>query len=411
MRSVSLLGGLVLAFVLAGSIAAADTPPDVRTVAAPLSQVWCGPSTSDGLYPTNVLRQGDRVQVVEELPSGWLAIRPPAGSFSWINTRFLQHIAAKYTNYVVAYEGYPVPVLIGSSIKKDRPSKIGVKLPRGAQVHGFGLDAARTTKAPGCKLNRPMAKFATSARKTWPNPEHRPDLPSPLSRPHRPFRLRRPTATPSGATRRRLSARGGWRMPFDSIVWREMLTSPSTAPAPTKPTGGRTGSSRPTRRRTRLEARTITLTVIPLRPSAHQRYASDWLGRIGSARGSTGLYPDGLAPLGYAAGGRTWHFRDRTHSPRPSRRGEPADLSPLQRSGWADRLCDRTAWRRFDQLHRSQRGIVGTSCLFSHPSRQPLDGHSGSGTALIDRLRLFGKSGEPSRTTPKCRSARGTYRP
>jgi hypothetical protein len=138
MRSASLLGVLTLMFVLAGSIRAADGPPDVRTVISPQAQVWCGPSTSDGLYPTNLLRQGDRVQVIEELPSGWLAVRPPAGSFSWINTRFLQHIAAKYTNYVVAYEGYPVPVLIGSSLKTDRPSKIGVKLPRGAQVRGIG---------------------------------------------------------------------------------------------------------------------------------------------------------------------------------------------------------------------------------------------------------------------------------
>jgi hypothetical protein len=139
MRSASLLGGLALTFVLVGPIMAADGPPDVRTVLAPQAQVWCGPSTSDGLYPTNLLRQGERVQVIEELPSGWLAIRPPAGSFSWINTRYLQLTAAKYpSNYVVAYEGHPVPVLIGSAIKADRPTKIGVKLPRGAQVRAIG---------------------------------------------------------------------------------------------------------------------------------------------------------------------------------------------------------------------------------------------------------------------------------
>jgi hypothetical protein len=140
MRFASLSGNVAFVFVLAGSttaIGATDTPPDVRTIIVPQSQVWCGPSTSAGLYPTNYLRQGDRVQVIEELPSGWLAIRPPTGSFSWINTRFVKHITAKYTNYVVSHEDYPVPVLIGSSVKSDRPTKAGVKLPRGAQVRGI----------------------------------------------------------------------------------------------------------------------------------------------------------------------------------------------------------------------------------------------------------------------------------
>ncbi len=39
---------------------------------------------------------------------------------------------------MVAYEGYPVPVLVGSSVKTDRPTRCGVKLPRGAQVRGIG---------------------------------------------------------------------------------------------------------------------------------------------------------------------------------------------------------------------------------------------------------------------------------
>ena len=112
----------------------AEEKPDVRIVIVPQAEVWCGPSTSHGLYPTNLLRQGDRVQVERELESGWLVIRPPAGSFSWINSRFVQHISPNHANYVVTYEGHDVPVLIGSSLKADRPTKIGVKLPRGAQV-------------------------------------------------------------------------------------------------------------------------------------------------------------------------------------------------------------------------------------------------------------------------------------
>ena len=135
MRFAWLFGGVSVLSLFAGPVLAAS---DIRTVTAPQAQVWCGPGTADGLYPTNLLRQGDRVQVVEELPSGWLAIRPPAGSFSYISKLFVQVVASKYTNYVVTFEGYNVPVLVGSSIVSDRrPTKIGAKLPRGTQVRGI----------------------------------------------------------------------------------------------------------------------------------------------------------------------------------------------------------------------------------------------------------------------------------
>jgi hypothetical protein len=138
MRFATLFAAFVTGFVLPHALFAVETPPDVRIVTTPQAQVWCGPSMSDGLYPTNQLRQGDRVQVERELESGWLVIRPPAGSFSWINNRFVQYISAKYANYVVTYDGHDVPVLVGSSLKTERPNKIGVKLPRGAQVRVVG---------------------------------------------------------------------------------------------------------------------------------------------------------------------------------------------------------------------------------------------------------------------------------
>lgn len=138
MRFASMLAALTGTVIFASQLPAAETPPDVRIVTVPQAQVWCGPNTANGLYPTNILRQGDRVQVERELESGWLVVRPPAGSFSWINNRFVQYISAKYANFVVTYDGHDVPVLIGSCLKMDRPSKIGVKLPRGAQVRVVG---------------------------------------------------------------------------------------------------------------------------------------------------------------------------------------------------------------------------------------------------------------------------------
>ncbi len=140
MRFVSHFAVILASVVLATSspLRAVEPPPDVRVVTVTQAQVWCGPSSSDSLYPTNLLQQGDRVEVERELESGWLVIRPPAGSFSWINNRFVQNISPKYVNYVVTYEGHEVPVLIGSSLKTTRPTKTGVRLPRGAQVRVIG---------------------------------------------------------------------------------------------------------------------------------------------------------------------------------------------------------------------------------------------------------------------------------
>lgn len=138
MRFASRLAALITVASASASLPAAEKAPDVRVITVPQAEVWCGPNTANGLYPTNALRQGDRVQVERELESGWLVIRPPAGSFSWINNRFVQYISFKYANYVVTPEGHDVPVLIGSSLKRDRPTRIGVRLPRGAQVRVAG---------------------------------------------------------------------------------------------------------------------------------------------------------------------------------------------------------------------------------------------------------------------------------
>jgi hypothetical protein len=138
MRFASMLAVLAGTFLFTHPLPAADAPPDVRIVTVPQAEVWCGPNTGNGLYPTNILRQGERVQVERELDSGWLVVRPPAGSFSWINNRFVQYVSPNYANYVVTYDGHDVPVLIGSSLKMERPNKIGVRLPRGAQVRVVG---------------------------------------------------------------------------------------------------------------------------------------------------------------------------------------------------------------------------------------------------------------------------------
>jgi hypothetical protein len=141
MRPAPLLGALAL-LAFAGPATPQSLPPgpgahgpDIRYVSALEVEVRAGPS--DKFYPTNLLRRGDKVEVIAE-HAGWLAIRPPEGSFSWVNTRFLQNVVPRQPNYVVTPEGTPVPVLIGSTLYKDQPTVEGPRLQRGTQVRSVG---------------------------------------------------------------------------------------------------------------------------------------------------------------------------------------------------------------------------------------------------------------------------------
>src|SRR5436190_15736516 len=66
-----------------------SAPPEVATVRVPEVEVRSG--GSDKFYATSKLRMGEQVQVVRESAEfpGYLAIKPPRDSFSWINAKFV----------------------------------------------------------------------------------------------------------------------------------------------------------------------------------------------------------------------------------------------------------------------------------------------------------------------------------
>jgi hypothetical protein len=78
---------IVLACALAGRAAAELHPYEARVVATG-APVQSGPG--ENFYPTDTLAQGDVVEVYREKTGGWLAIRPPVNSFSWIASRELK---------------------------------------------------------------------------------------------------------------------------------------------------------------------------------------------------------------------------------------------------------------------------------------------------------------------------------
>jgi hypothetical protein len=133
-----------LAVVLSLPAAAPADPPaaaDMRYVILPEAEVRCRPSDKPEFYVTNRLRKGDAVEVVREMPGGWLEIQPPRGSFSWIDLNNLHHIAANQPNEVITTDE-PAKVYIGSEILKGRPTVEGVSLKRGTQVRSIGQPLA-----------------------------------------------------------------------------------------------------------------------------------------------------------------------------------------------------------------------------------------------------------------------------
>jgi len=124
-QSVGVLSVLLLSVLPAGAQEMTITYPEVR--------VYSGPSTK--FFPTSTLRAGDKVEVLPPTADnqpGWLAIKPPPGSFSWISQRFVQPSPNGKLATVVA--DHDVPVLPGSSLTNQPPNVEKLKLKRGSLV-------------------------------------------------------------------------------------------------------------------------------------------------------------------------------------------------------------------------------------------------------------------------------------
>lgn len=127
MRKALLPGILVGGLLLAGPVTAQTGPTDM-VVAVPEVEVRSGPSPQ--YYATGRLKQGDRVTVTGEAKAqpGWLAIKPPPGSFSWINARFVKQ-TGNHGGVVMGQED--VPVMPGSAVTNQPPNVEQIKVKPG----------------------------------------------------------------------------------------------------------------------------------------------------------------------------------------------------------------------------------------------------------------------------------------
>ena len=95
--------------------------------------VRSGPATK--FYATSKLYQNDKVLVLRESKEspGWVEIKPPAGSFSWINAKYVKRVDQKH-GFVECDPSRPVSVLPGSRLVNQAPDRESVKLTAGTIV-------------------------------------------------------------------------------------------------------------------------------------------------------------------------------------------------------------------------------------------------------------------------------------
>jgi hypothetical protein len=144
------LGGLLVVLVLHADAPSQD-PSYTATVKVPEALVRSGPADTDAMYPTNRLRQGTVVEVVRDRGDGWLEIKPPSGSFDWINTRFLRRLNP-LTWVVTAHDDAPAPVLLGSGLVDTKPTVVGLKIARGSLVVPLGGEISDKKENDGTYL-------------------------------------------------------------------------------------------------------------------------------------------------------------------------------------------------------------------------------------------------------------------
>ena len=109
------------------SASAVDQFPYTTQVLGNEAYVRSGPGRN--FYPTDKLKPGASVEVYRHDPGGWCAIRPPAGSFSWVSARYVELIDDELGEVTVDQ----VVARVGSQLSNVR-DVIQVRLNAGERV-------------------------------------------------------------------------------------------------------------------------------------------------------------------------------------------------------------------------------------------------------------------------------------
>ena len=117
---------------VSGLVLAAPAAAQYPAEAVILNDVEVRSGPSKNFYPTSKLHRNDKVLVFRESKEapGWLEIKPPTGSFSWINGKFVKQVDTRYA-YVDCDPAKPVAILPGSTLVNQEPNRESMKLTAG----------------------------------------------------------------------------------------------------------------------------------------------------------------------------------------------------------------------------------------------------------------------------------------
>ncbi len=132
--------------------------PQLRYVAVAESHVYAGPS--EDYYPTSTLKRGEVVEVYSETADGWLAIRPPQGSFSWIPAAQALLLPG---GRVIEVTDKSAVSWIGSALGTAKQYRWQVRLNRGEQLTVLGeqtiTDEATSKQTLWYKVSPPNGEY------------------------------------------------------------------------------------------------------------------------------------------------------------------------------------------------------------------------------------------------------------
>jgi hypothetical protein len=116
--------------------------PYQAVIARDRTVVRCGPG--DEHYATDELKRGSEVEVYRRAEGGWLAIRPPESSFSWVAQRDVERLADREVAQVV---GSAAVSWIGSAVESVPDHRWLVRLDRGESVVVIGQERLQIVSA------------------------------------------------------------------------------------------------------------------------------------------------------------------------------------------------------------------------------------------------------------------------
>jgi uncharacterized protein YraI len=147
-RRLALTVAFLLSSVATQAVATARADDDTKSENASTSEtgyvstskgmVYSGPS--EDYYPTQVLPQGTAVEIYHRTDGGWLGIRPPGGSFSWVPASDAYLLPGGKSIEITSKNGVS---WIGSSLGTAKQYRWQVRLSVGEQLTKLGEETIK----------------------------------------------------------------------------------------------------------------------------------------------------------------------------------------------------------------------------------------------------------------------------